>query len=50
MCIQGECVHMKSEEAEILDGQWSEWSEFGECSRTCGGGIMKRRRKCNHPK
>ena len=44
ICMNGMCVLKSSEEARIMDGAWSGWGEFTECSRSCGGGIQKRYR------
>ena len=33
----------------LVDGQWSGFGDWGECSVPCGGGIMPRRRTCDNP-
>lgn len=32
-----------------VDGRWGKWGPFGDCSRTCGGGVQLARRECDNP-
>ncbi|KAK2508441.1 hypothetical protein MC885_016939, partial [Smutsia gigantea] len=32
-----------------VDGSWSEWSPWEECTRSCGRGNQTRTRSCNNP-
>uniref|UniRef100_A0A182VQ07 Uncharacterized protein n=1 Tax=Anopheles minimus TaxID=112268 RepID=A0A182VQ07_9DIPT len=32
-----------------VDGGWSEWTRWSQCSKSCGKGIKSRKRYCNNP-
>ncbi|KAG7476940.1 hypothetical protein MATL_G00088230 [Megalops atlanticus] len=47
-CYQGECV-LFGTWPQSVDGDWGPWSMWGECSRTCGGGVSSSVRHCDSP-
>ncbi|KAJ8785833.1 hypothetical protein J1605_006793 [Eschrichtius robustus] len=49
-CRQGQCVKFGEHGPRPIHGQWSAWSKWSECSRTCGGGVKYQERHCNNPK
>lgn len=48
-CMKGECVHINRSALAPVHGGWGAWSAFGECSRTCGGGVQSAYRNCDNP-
>uniref|UniRef100_A0A8C8ZJ62 A disintegrin and metalloproteinase with thrombospondin motifs 18 n=1 Tax=Prolemur simus TaxID=1328070 RepID=A0A8C8ZJ62_PROSS len=49
-CRQGQCVKFGELGPRPIHGQWSAWSKWSECSRTCGGGVTYQERHCSNPK
>lgn len=33
----------------VVDGGWSPWSDWTECSKSCAGGTANRNRTCTSP-
>lgn len=33
----------------VIDGGFTDWSAFGECDKSCGGGHQSRKRTCTNP-
>ncbi|XP_039260459.2 A disintegrin and metalloproteinase with thrombospondin motifs 18-like isoform X1 [Styela clava] len=48
-CRRGVCVSKGSPPPKAINGGWSKFGPWSECSRTCGGGVSFRQRYCNNP-
>ncbi|XP_065348450.1 A disintegrin and metalloproteinase with thrombospondin motifs 9 isoform X3 [Cloeon dipterum] len=49
-CQKGKCVPKNREALAPRHGGWSSWGPFGDCSRSCGGGIKVSKRECDNPR
>ncbi|XP_057695758.1 A disintegrin and metalloproteinase with thrombospondin motifs 15-like [Corythoichthys intestinalis] len=49
VCYQGACTEKNTIMQVKVDGRWGRWGVFGDCSRTCGGGVQLAKRECNNP-
>jgi hypothetical protein len=47
-CQNQECVPIE-DLPDRVDGGWGNWTGWSNCSKTCGAGIAKQLRQCNHP-
>ncbi|XP_054287703.1 A disintegrin and metalloproteinase with thrombospondin motifs 7-like [Macrosteles quadrilineatus] len=47
-CFNKECV-AQGQRLAAVNGEWGEWKGWSECSRSCGGGVSVRERKCDNP-
>uniref|UniRef100_A0A8C7EED0 ADAM metallopeptidase with thrombospondin type 1 motif 15 n=1 Tax=Nothoprocta perdicaria TaxID=30464 RepID=A0A8C7EED0_NOTPE len=52
-CLKGACVERhdvsKDRVSTRVDGGWGKWAPYGQCSRTCGGGVQLAKRECDAP-
>ncbi|XP_047380330.1 A disintegrin and metalloproteinase with thrombospondin motifs 13 isoform X4 [Sciurus carolinensis] len=50
-CSKGHCRSLAElTPVAVVHGQWSSWGPRSPCSRSCGGGVVTRRRQCNNPR
>ncbi|XP_004675376.1 PREDICTED: A disintegrin and metalloproteinase with thrombospondin motifs 1 [Condylura cristata] len=50
-CVNSKCVN-KTDKKHFdtpVHGSWGLWGPWGDCSRTCGGGVQYSVRECDHP-
>ncbi|XP_017289296.1 A disintegrin and metalloproteinase with thrombospondin motifs 8 [Kryptolebias marmoratus] len=50
-CLHGECrlIEDMMQPLMVVDGGWSSWGPWQQCSRTCGGGVEFSYRECTEP-
>ncbi|XP_044120439.1 A disintegrin and metalloproteinase with thrombospondin motifs 13 isoform X2 [Neovison vison] len=50
-CSKGHCRSLAElSPVGVVHGHWSSWGPPSPCSRSCGGGVVTRRRHCNNPR
>ncbi|XP_077368504.1 A disintegrin and metalloproteinase with thrombospondin motifs 1 [Festucalex cinctus] len=50
-CLAGQCLtkSQASKHQTPINGGWGVWGPWGDCSRTCGGGVQYSFRSCDNP-
>ena len=43
------CIYSFVDPDRTINGDYSEWSPWTQCSKTCSGGVRRRMRKCSNP-
>ncbi|XP_023392238.1 A disintegrin and metalloproteinase with thrombospondin motifs 13 [Pteropus vampyrus] len=50
-CSKGHCRSLAElTPMGVVHGHWSSWGPPSPCSRSCGGGVVTRKRQCNNPR
>ncbi|XP_037347291.1 A disintegrin and metalloproteinase with thrombospondin motifs 13 [Talpa occidentalis] len=50
-CFRGRCRSLEGlPHVGPVHGHWSSWGRPSPCSRSCGGGVATRRRRCDNPR
>ncbi|KAK1900658.1 A disintegrin and metalloproteinase with thrombospondin motifs 15 [Dissostichus eleginoides] len=49
ICFRGTCTDKNTTMHIKVDGRWGKWGLFGDCSRSCGGGVQLAKRACDNP-
>ncbi|KAI4577910.1 hypothetical protein MJT46_019441, partial [Ovis ammon polii x Ovis aries] len=51
VCVRGHCRALAElAPVGVVHGHWSGWGPASPCSRSCGGGVVTRRRRCDNPR
>lgn len=48
-CLSGRITNCSQLTCDVVDGSWSQWTPWSECSATCSGGFQNRYRFCSEP-